>query len=51
METTDKTNVSEGHAPRKMTLAENVKLTIKVLGVTALILGALWGANLWTGVK
>ena len=37
----------EAHSPRKMTFAENVALTIKLLVGFALLGGALWGINLW----
>ena len=39
------------HAPRKMTFAENVILTIKVLAGFGLLGAALWGISLWTAVK
>jgi hypothetical protein len=48
MEPTQQTNESTDHAPRKLTFAQNVILTVKVLGGAALILAALWGANQWT---
>ena len=57
METDKKTNVQESettsdeHMPRKLTLAQNVILTAKVLLCSALILGALWGVNQWTAGK
>lgn len=35
------------YAPRKMTFAENVILTIKVLAGFAFLGGALWGISLW----
>ena len=35
------------HAPRKLTLAENIKLTVKVLGLLGMIGLALWGAEQW----
>ena len=35
------------HAPRKLTLAENVMLTIKVLVGFGLLGAALWGVSLW----
>jgi len=34
--------------PRKLTFAENAILTLKVLAIAAVILGAIWGANQWT---
>jgi hypothetical protein len=36
------------HAPRALTFAENVVLTIKVVAVLASIGVALWGIDLWT---
>ena len=47
MEPTKKTNDSD-HAPKKMTFAQNVTLTIKILTIAALILVALWGLSEWT---
>lgn len=35
------------YAPRKMTFAENVILTIKVLAGFGFLGGALWGISLW----
>jgi len=39
------------YTPRKLSLAENVRLTIKVLAGFALLGSALWGLNLWTAAK
>ncbi len=39
------------HAPRKMSVGENVVLTIKVLVGFGLLGAALWGINLWTAPK
>jgi hypothetical protein len=39
------------HAPRKMTFAENVVLTIKVLAGFGLLGAALWGIRLWTSAR
>lgn len=36
------------HAPRKLTFAENVILTVKVLAVAGLLLVTLWGLSLLT---
>lgn len=36
------------HAPRNLTFAENVILTMKILGGAVLIIVALWGINQWT---
>ena len=41
-------DVVHDHAPRKLTFAENVILTLKVLAILGLIGAALWGANHWT---
>jgi hypothetical protein len=38
-------------APRKMTLAENVILTVKVLAGFAVLGAVLWGMNLWTSAR
>ncbi len=35
------------HVPRKMTLAENVILTVKVLAAFGLMGAGLWGISLW----
>ena len=62
MESIKKTNVSEpaadlarsvaeDYAPRKLTLAENVMLTIKILVVAGLIMAAFWGFNQWTSAR
>jgi hypothetical protein len=39
------------HAPRKMTFAENVVLTAKVLGGFGLLGAALWGIGLLTSAR
>ena len=39
---------TDAHAPRKLTFAENVVLTIKVLGGFGVLGAALWGISLWT---
>lgn len=39
------------HAPRKLTFAENVILTIKILGGFGLLGAALWGISLWTSTR
>jgi hypothetical protein len=41
----------DAHAPRPLTLAENIALTLKVLGVVGLLGAALWAANLWTAAN
>lgn len=43
--------VTDAHAPRKMTLAENVILTVKVLAGFGLLGALLWATKLWTSVK
>jgi hypothetical protein len=45
METTDEKNTA--YAPRKLSLSENVMLTIKILAIAGLILAALWGISEW----
>jgi hypothetical protein len=39
------------HAPRPLTFAENIVLTLKLLGGLGLLGAALWAANLWTPAK
>ena len=41
----------EVHAPRPLTLTENLVLTLKVLAGLGLLGAALWAANLWTAAK
>ena len=41
----------ETHVPRRLTLAENIVLTAKVLAVMGLVGAALWAANLWTAAE
>jgi hypothetical protein len=41
----------EVHAPRHLTLRQNVILTIKVLGSAGVVVAALWGINLWTSAR
>jgi hypothetical protein len=36
------------HAPRPLTLAENIVLTLKLLAGAGLLGLALWAASLWT---
>lgn len=38
-------------APRKMTFAENAKVTIQVLAGFGLLGAALWGVELWTSAR
>ena len=42
---------AETFAPRKMSLLENVVLTIKILSGFGVLGAALWGISLWTAVK
>ena len=42
---------SETHAPRRLTFAENVIMTIKVLAGFGLLGVALWAMNVWTSPK
>jgi len=44
-------NALQNHAPRKLSLTENVVLTIKVLGGIAILLAGLWGINNWTATN
>jgi hypothetical protein len=44
-------DVIQDHAPRHLSFAENVILTIKVLAGAGLVLAALWGMNVWTSVQ
>ncbi len=47
----DEPETTGSHAPRKMTFAENVILTIKVLMGFGLMGAALWGINLWKAAE
>ena len=49
--TTNVSTTEPSHAPRKLTVAENVILTIKILAGAALLMAVLWGANHWTSAK
>jgi len=40
-----------GHVPGKLTFAQNVIGTIKVLAIAGLLIAALWGLDLWTSGK
>lgn len=44
-------DATDANRPRQMTVAENVILTIKLLGGLGLLGAVLWGINLWTSVK
>jgi hypothetical protein len=52
---TKRTSVTEGPAdelaPKKLTLAENAILTLKVLGVLLLLGAGIWGLNVWNSAK
>ena len=39
------------HAPRPLTFAENVVLTVKVLTGVGLLGTALWATNLWIAAR
>jgi hypothetical protein len=39
---------ADDFAPRKLTLAENAILTLKVLGGFLLLGAGLWGISIWT---
>ena len=39
------------HAPRPLTLSENIVLTVKVLAGLGLLGVVLWAANHWTAAK
>ncbi len=42
---------NDAHAPRPLTLGENIVLTLKVLGGIGLLGAALWAASYWTAAK
>ena len=44
-------SVADANAPRRMTLVENVILTIKVLAGFGLVGVALWGISLWKAMR
>jgi hypothetical protein len=39
------------HVPRKLTFAQNVIGTIKVLAIAGLVIAALWVLDLWASSK
>jgi hypothetical protein len=41
----------DAHAPRPLSLAENIIMTLKVLAGAGLLGAALWAANLWTAAE
>ena len=43
--------VTDANASRRMTFAENVILTIKVLAGFGLVGAALWGISLWKAMR
>jgi hypothetical protein len=47
-EAESRSDVSDVQASRKMTFAENVIATVKVLAVFGLLGVALWAVDLWT---
>jgi hypothetical protein len=42
---------SDPYTPRKLTLAENAILTVKVLGMLGVIGAAIWGFNFWISAQ
>jgi hypothetical protein len=42
---------SDPFTPRKLTVAENAILTVKVLGMLGVIGAAIWGFNFWTAAQ
>ncbi len=42
---------NDAHAPRPLSFAENIVLTLKVLAGLGLLGAMLWAANLWTAAK
>ena len=42
---------NDKHAPRHLTLVENIVLTLKLLCGLGLLGGVLWAVNLWTAAK
>ena len=42
---------TDQNAPRPLTFAENIVLTLKLLGGLGLLGVALWAASLWTAAK
>ncbi|HEY1341385.1 MAG TPA: hypothetical protein VGF59_27935 [Bryobacteraceae bacterium] len=47
----DPGTATDAHAPRKLTFAQNVILTIKVLAGFGLLGVALWAVKLWTAAE
>jgi hypothetical protein len=45
------TRATDAHTPRKLTFAENVIVTIKILVGFALLGVALWAVEFWTSAK
>ena len=43
--------VLDARTPRRMTMKENVILTIKLLTGLGLLGAAIWGVDLWTSAK
>lgn len=44
-------STTDAYAPSKMTFAENVILTIKLLVGLGLLGAALWGISVWTSAR
>jgi hypothetical protein len=47
----DDAPADDAHAPRPLTLTENIVLTLKLLGGLGLLGAALWAASLWTAAR
>jgi len=45
------TPLNDVHAPRPLTFAENMVLTLKLLAGAGLLSAALWAASLWTAAN
>jgi len=41
----------EDYAPRKVTLAENLMLSLKIAAIAGVVFAAFWGIEQWTSVK
>jgi hypothetical protein len=47
----DDARANDAHAPRPLTLVENIVVTLKVLAGMGLVGVALWAANLWIAAR
>jgi len=45
------TPADDAHAPRPLSFAENVVLTLKLLAGVGVLGGLLWAAKVWTAVE